>query len=323
MYNLPKKYNKYINIYKSRDYVKLPQQFPLTRIKYAQQKVITFDLDETLGSFGDLYILWMSIQPYITSNKYTGSDLALASPSHSIDELAFFALMDLYPEFLRHGILNILDFLYYKKLSGDCSKICLYTNNQCSQPDNSKWISLIITYITRRICNETMKMPLFDKIICAFKIDGQIIEPSRTTQNKTYNDLIKCTLLPKTAEICFIDNSYYKKMMNDRVYYIQPKSYQHSLSTDEIIERFISNWTLFKLDKTAESKLYDLFLIHGRIKPARSLNDNAINVDLIVSQKIMYYLKEFFLLTTKKQKTKKISLSQIGRFTRKSRTSYN
>lgn len=314
MYHLPKKYNKYINIYKSRDYVKLPQQFPLTRVKYAQQKVITFDLDETLGSFGDLYILWMSIQPYITSNIYTSS-------SSSIDELAFFALMDLYPEFLRHGILNILDFLYYKKLSGDCSKICLYTNNQCSQPDNSKWISLIISYITRRICNDTMKMPLFDKIICAFKIDGQIIEPSRTTQNKTYTDLIKCTLLPKTAEICFIDNSYYKKMMNDRVYYIQPKSYQHSLSTDEIIERFISNWTLFKLDKFAESKLYDLFLIHGRIKPARSLNDNAINIDLIVSQKIMYYLKEFFLLTTKKQKTKKISLGQFGRFTRKSRTS--
>lgn len=305
MYHLPKKYNKYVQIYKGRDYIKT-RTLPLDSFTYKPQKVITFDLDETLGSFGDLFILWSGIQTYYMQNQTS-------------DENLFYKLMDLYPEFLRYGILSILDFLYHKKLSGECSKIFLYTNNQCSQNNNSKWISLIINFITLRICKENT-IPLFDKLICAFKIDGHIIEPARTTQNKTYNDLIKCTFLPKTAEICFIDNSYYDKMTTDRVFYIQPKSYEHSLSTDEIIDRFISNRKLFSMNISIESQLYDLFLAHGRLKKTRPPNETAVNIDLIVSQKIMYYLKEFFLLSTKKQKTKKISLGILGRFTRKLRS---
>jgi hypothetical protein len=42
--------------------------------------------------------------------------------------------------------------------------------------------------------------------------------------------------------------------------------------------------------------------------------------DFIVSQKIMYHLKEFFLLTTKKQKTRKVGI-RLGRFTRKRKNS--
>jgi hypothetical protein len=38
-----------------------------------------------------------------------------------------------------------------------------------------------------------------------------------------------------------------------------------------------------------------------------------------VSQKIMYHLKEYFLLSTKQPKTKKISWT-LGRFTRKKRS---
>jgi hypothetical protein len=44
-----------------------------------------------------------------------------------------------------------------------------------------------------------------------------------------------------------------------------------------------------------------------------------IETDLLVSQKIMYHLKEYFLLSTKQPKTKKISWT-LGRFTRKKRS---
>jgi hypothetical protein len=57
---------------------------------------------------------------------------------------------------------------------------------------------------------------------------------------------------------------------------------------------------------------------HSPVEHEFSVKNSQIN--LIVSQKIMYYLKEFFLLTTKTKihKTKKISLG-LGHFTRKIR----
>jgi len=252
-------------------------------------KAIVLDLDETIGSFQDLFILWQWIES--VDDKQT------------TNQILFDKLLVLYPEFLRHGILSILEYLAYKKSTGECSNIFLYTNNQCS-PDTSKWIRFITYYLDRKL---ELHKPLFDQLICSFKIDNKKVELKRTTHQKTYTDLIRCTLLPKSTEICFMDNSYYPKMLNDRVYYIQPKSYEHSLSTEEIIERFIVS-PLFTSGSAIELKRWFSNYSFPRIQE---------NVDdFIVSQKIMYHLKEFFLLTTKKQKTRKIGI-RLGRFTRK------
>lgn len=286
-------YKPYIKIYKGKLFIK-----PTDIVGAKKSKVIIFDLDETIGSFNELFHLWK----WILSKDYLLED-------GEENQIYFNYLLDLYPEFLRYGILNILEYLYNKKQKGDCLKIYLYTNNQCS-PYVSKWISLIVQYIE----NKLQITGLFDQIICSFKIDNCIIELKRTTQQKTYSDLIRCTLLPKTTEICFIDNSYYHKMLNDRVYYIQPKSYDHSLSNEEIIERFICSH-LFIKGTTIE--LYEWFstkLSNNRLKR------DTINDDIIVSQKMMYHLKDFFLLTTKKQKTRRLS-TIFGRFTRKRRNS--
>ena len=261
-------------------------------------KVITFDLDETLGSFGELYVLWKGVSTLF--------------PSHRQDVL-FEKILDLYPEFLRTGILNILSYLYTKKISGECAKVFLYTNNQCYGSYNSKWVSYIISYIHKKICSQ--KMVLFDKIICAFKINNQIIEPLRTTHNKTYNDFIRCTLLPRTAEICFIDNTYFSKMATNRVYYIQPRSYSHILSHDDIAGRFMKNYSSFGLPYNSYQNIYDWFSnnnLGSQIFEKRK-------EDVAVSKKIMYHLKEFFLMSTKSKRTKKISL-RLGNFTRKVRT---
>jgi hypothetical protein len=63
----------------------------------ASSKVVVFDLDETLGSFGDLFLLWSGIRHFYPE-------------FNQLD-----ALLDIYPEFLRNGILSILSFIHQKK----------------------------------------------------------------------------------------------------------------------------------------------------------------------------------------------------------------
>ena len=292
--------DKYIKIYKGKAF-SYRDKTPSKKNK----KVIVFDLDETIGSFGELYILWNILQNY--GGNY-----------HLFDEL-----LDLYPEFLRHGILNILEFLYHKKTSGECSRIFIYTNNQCrnvssilslSESDSNlehfSWVQLICVYLKKKIGAKT---DIFDKIIGAFKIDGQIVEFSRTTTHKTLGDFGRCAVIPKGTEICFIDNTYYPNMVCDRVYYIKPLSYTHCLPPSEIINRF-SNSALYKdLDKSIDP---DLDSCLQRAFQNKRVNDSNLETDLAISQKLMYYLKEFFYLSTRKVKTRKF-LIKMGKFTRK------
>jgi hypothetical protein len=267
------------------------------RPKYKQvSKVIAFDLDETLGSFIDLDILWRTLQNLGT--QY----------SISID---FNSLLDLYPEFLRYGILSILEFLYQKKKAKQCNKIYIYTNNQCQQ----NWPSMISDYFDYKLKTDEK---LFDKIIYAFKINNKHVEMSRTTHNKTYGDFIRCTLLPKNTEICFIDNSEFQEMKDEHVYYIQPASYYHTLTVDETISRLVYSKIgmsfLNQMDsKTLYDKIYANFLGLDSYRPMNK------KIDMHVSQKIMYHLKEFFFLTNKRPRTKKIKYN-LGRTTRKKHT---
>jgi hypothetical protein len=257
--------------------------------------VIAFDLDETLGSFTDLEILWRTILSF-QKNK----------------PIDFNKLLDLYPEFLRYGILLILEFIYNKKKKGLCDKVYIYTNNQCSHD----WCKMIAKYFDYKLKAD---IELFDKIICAFKIDNKIVEPKRTTHNKTHNDFINCTLLPKKTKICFVDNTYFYEMVHDRVYYIQPLSYIHQLSGNVIIDRFMKSDLcneIIDIDKRSifADLLYIQFSKEDRMNI--EISKKHYEMDIHISQKLMYHIKEFFYLTQKKSRTKKIKYP-IGKFTRK------
>jgi len=282
-------YEKEIEIYKGNYF--------LSNVYSKAPIIIAFDLDETLGSFSDLETLWSSITIF----------------NNGIIKIDFNNLLDLYPEFIRYGILPILEFLYQKKKKNICDKIYIYTNNQCS-PDWCKMISKYFEYKLKTDSN------LFDQIICAFKINNKIIEINRTTHNKTYNDFIKCTLLPKKTKICFIDNTYFYEMKGDRVYYIQPRSYNHNLTVDVIIERFMTSSLYHQYIDSSQNFLladflYKQFLKRGIIDIIPSLQNN-LNSNITIAQKMMYHIKDFFYLSQKKIKTKKIKCS-IGKFTRK------
>jgi len=280
---------------------------PITPIyiseKYTAKKVIILDLDETIGSFSDFYKLWSILDDLVKHEN----------PKESLETyIKFHELLSLYPEFFRHGILHILEFLYHKKRTNLCHKIYLYTNNQIllrgygDTKSPTKWVSFIIDYLTRKICPKSKDFPLFDQLICAFKINKKQIELKRTTSSKTHSDFIRCTVLPKRTEICFIDDIFHPGMSTDKVYYIQPKAYVHYLQPDEIITRFIES-TLFQnipseYREDIISELNDGFGYSMKTIITKS----EIAEDIKISRKLFYYIREFFYLTTKKQKTRKM-----------------
>jgi len=295
--------SKYIKLYRGDTF------FPMEEIyrseKYKNGKIIIFDLDETLGSFSDLYILWKTLEKHLTNvNKMD----------------TFSKVFDLCPEFLRHGILNILEFLYYKKQNGECSKIFIYTNNQCSGKISLEWVPSIIQCIESKIVNKGSSIPLFDEIVENLKIGAKNIDLKRVTNEKTYLDFIKFTLLPKTTELCFIDNSFFPKMCGGNIYYIQPRSYYHYLKPNEIIHRFIISDVFQQLNYNGswfETLLYESFL-EKRPFINVLLLEKRLETDLLISQKLMYYIREFFYLYSRKIKTRKVR-KKLGRFTIKKR----
>jgi hypothetical protein len=141
----------------------------------------------------------------------------------------------------------------------------------------------------------TNNIVLFDQVISAFKIGNTNIELSRTTHEKTYNDLICCTMLPKNTEICFIDDTEFMKMKQDKVYYIHPKAYIHPLNISIIIERWVKFGFKFSKLITSPTYWYNWFSLHKR-NISSSIDDNEINI--LVTKKIMASIREFFILST-------------------------
>jgi len=251
----------------------------------SSNKIIVFDLDETMGYFSDMNILWR----------------ALVSEKYIIDsQTSFNTLLDLYPEFLRNGITVILEYLYHKKQRSEC-KIYMYTNNIYS-PDIPKKIAAYLEYKIGGL--------LFERVICAFKIGNKIIEPLRTTNHKTYSNLIQCTMMPRNVEVCFIDDKYHKKMEHNKVFYLQPLPYYHDLSIDTIIDRACAHYT----HRTLYNTLSQLF----PERPAMPPIDTETNIK--VSQKLMYHVREFFHLGIISPKTKKQRSTGVTGFTRKKRS---
>ena len=237
-------------------------------------KIVVFDLDETLGYFVEFGIFWDSLSLYL-NKELTHQD--------------FNGLMDLYPEFLRPNILNILNYLKNKKINKSCQKLMIYTNNQGSR----KWINYITTYFQSKLDG----YKLFDQIITAFKINGKQIEFCRTTSNKTYNDFIRCTKLPLNSEICYLDDTFYPEMANDNIYYINIKPYIHSLPFNEIYKRFFESNIGKKIIEIGNRDIFIKFM-NKNIKKYNfdiiQKNTDDYKIDIILSKRILQHLYEFF-----------------------------
>lgn len=243
------------------------------------RRVVVFDLDETLGCFVELGMFCDAIEKYYKKKLTTAE---------------FHDIMDLYPEFLRPNILKVLEFLKEKKQSGDLYKVYLYTNNQGPK----SWSEKICLYLEKKIGYK-----LFYQIIAAWKVNGKIVEHSRTTHNKTLADFFRTTKLPSNTEVCFVDDLYHEQMNMPNVYYVNIVPYTAHLSINQMCERF------YKQNKRNIPNKQDFFTFvtgytDGYDIPYVEKSAAVKKQDSIIGKELMTHLQTF-LQTKPKSLTKK------------------
>ena len=197
-------------------------------------KVVVFDVDETLGHFGQFGLFFDTLSEF-----YNNPNILYTN---------FNELIDLYPEVFRPNIVRILDYIRKKKQSGSCSKVMIYTNNQ----GPAKWVPHIRGYLEKKLedyGNHTTTLTqhhkqFFDRIIGGFKIANIMVnsdQPERTTADKTIDDFLRCSRLSSNVEICFLDDLTHPKMVNEKVYYIKLQSYHSYIPFEQFITRFLNS----------------------------------------------------------------------------------
>jgi FMN phosphatase YigB (HAD superfamily) len=261
-------------------------------------KIVVFDLDETLGYFTEYGIFWDSLGNYLKNKN-----------ENTLSQSDFDDILDLFPEFLRPNIINILNYLKKKKQSKICHKIMLYTNNVGPR----EWSEKILSYLEIKIGYK-----LFDQIISAFKVNGKIVEVCRTTNEKTYDDFIKCTKLPLNAEICFIDDMVHPEMANDNTYYINVKPYYYDYSFDEIIKRLKNSEVGKKIingDDEFETIMMECLKKYNYKCVTKDTKE--YNLDKIIGKYIITHLQRFF------HKSNKIGTMKKRKTAQKNKTSRN
>ena len=178
-------------------------------------KIVVFDLDETLGYFVLFGMFWNAINLFF---------------KRSLTQMDFNSTMELYPEFIRPNMIEILTFLKRKKDTNKCNNLMIYTNNQGPE----EWAIFIKTYFEWKIGGI-----LFDRIIPAYKVGGKQVAMGRTTHHKTHSDFIRSSNVPANSRICFVDDVYHSEMNTNNVYYIQVRPYIYDLPYDTIITRYL------------------------------------------------------------------------------------
>ena len=248
-------------------------------------KIVVFDLDETLGYFTQYGIFWDSLSNYLKIKN-----------NSQLSQSEFNLILDLFPEYLRPNIINILNYLKNKKKTNCCNKMMIYTNNT-GPPE---WANHIIRYFENKI-----NYKLIDQIIAAFKINGKQVEICRTTYNKTHKDLIRCTKIPIDTEICFIDDNFYPGMTHENIYYINIKQYYYDLSFEELLNRF-KNSEIGKKVIENDKDFDNLIIQNINLYNYKCLNKNKdeYEIDKILGKHIIYHLQKFFNRSTKNKTIK-------------------
>jgi hypothetical protein len=178
-------------------------------------KVIVFDLDDTIGHFEEISVFLYGLQN-IFGKKITDKYV------HN--------LLDLWPKFLRLGIIDILETIKKQKKKDKCVKAVIYTNNMGPR----RWTMLIKDYLEKKI-----NYPLFDKVITAYRPNDR--DNCRTSHNKSYNDLIKCTGYSNDSKFLFLDDQNHPYMRHKNITYLYLAPYNYGMQFHKMINSFINS----------------------------------------------------------------------------------
>jgi hypothetical protein len=258
--------------------------------KIYSNRIIVFDMDETLGYFVELGMFWDALQNFYMKHKMVNNEMEEKTfhLKNATSSMHFCKVLDLFPEFMRPDIIKIVEYIHSKKNNNNCDKLLIYTNNQGPK----SWANLISSYF-----DYILKKQVFDKVIYAYKVKGKHIELERTTHDKTFDDLIRCSKMNKNTHICFLDDQYHPYMKNDNVYYVNVKPYVYNLKYNEMAERYYDAYHKTFLDDVVHKNEFILdivsFMNEFRYTVVEK-NDKDFNVDKFISQRMMYHLKCFF-----------------------------
>ena len=249
--------------------------------------VIVFDLDETLGYFSEFSMIWNYL---LMKKAKTQVQLNL--------QLCFNDIFDQFPELLRPLIIDILKSLNRKKKAFNF-EIMLYTNNN----GKNKWVQYITAYLEYKINQQHhIDSSLFFKVVYSFKINGKSVNLKQTTRNKTLNDFLISTSLPKTTQICFIDDTYYSSMNTQNVFYINVDPYIHNMPPIQVINRLKQSNMFTKHFIHINLKEMYLFLANSLVLENRDykLVDDKKELNIVISKTLWKYLNQFLMERCKK-----------------------
>lgn len=186
-------------------------------------KIIIFDLDETIGFFGEIYTFFCAIKHYFS--VYSNTEYK--------DEDVIGYLIDIFPELLRPGILNILCKLSHHKINKPSSLyIYIYTSNRL----HNSWANNIKNYL-----NNKTRYNIFHEVV----FNGTP-KKHKLVHNKSIEDFSKQSKIETNNDFCFIDNNFHPYMIKPNIHYIQLNQYISYISINEIIQRTLASTTLGK-----------------------------------------------------------------------------
>tara|TARA_Y100000780_G_C13693021_1_gene420310 strand:+ start:6496 stop:7092 length:597 start_codon:yes stop_codon:yes gene_type:complete len=185
-----------------------------------KQKIIIFDLDETIGYFQDLSSLFVN-----EIKRFPNSE-----PRNIL-----FGLMDLNPVIFRENIFDIFHLIINAKKKNQSLITILFTNNQGPK----LWYNLIIEYIHYKL-----NYPLFDYVIGPYKIGDVVIEPYRTSHNKDINDLSNIIGIPiENMDIIIFEDQLHTNMVHKNVIYVKLEPYVHYIEPNK---KYIDDYNLMR-----------------------------------------------------------------------------
>ena len=244
-------------------------------------RIAVFDMDETLGTFSDLSEFIYTLAR-ILKLVHTNPDKVIRDN--------FNAIVDLYPEVLRPKIMDTMQFLVKMKRVHKCDHVMIYTNNTGPR----EWTESIKNYF-----NYKSGVSLFDRVIGAFKRpNGETVEVRRTSHDKTYNDLVRCTNLEGKIEVFFVDDRAHPGMHTSNVYVIEVKPYERRIDQSVFIKRFMSSPLYHSLgiatSQTAAFKLNRILEKKSQLSLSAEYTEDEREVDALVGETILEKVKWFF-----------------------------
>lgn len=214
-----------------------------TTLKKSRKKkqIILFDLDETIGYFTQIGILYDMIEEF-TNRKMTFRES--------------YQLLDTFPEVFRPNIFNIFRMLVERKKQNPSLIIAIYTNNQAPL----SWANMIKNYIHYKL-----EYPLFNTVIGSYKVGNKIQETRRTTNEKVVDDIYSIfNCKAKMCQILFFDDQFHEKMtpkqQDEKIYYLHIKPYTYDYPTNELITKYIYSLTSINhIYKTKQQQKFKIF----------------------------------------------------------------